>query len=286
MSMAENSKDYIAGIYRLERPAQNPLPLIFDSPHSGREYPDDFGHACPAEMLYRAEDNYVDDLFDCVPAAGGTLLAALFPRTYIDVNRAVTDIDAELLHDPWPEVLRPTRRSRAGTGLLRRMVKPGTPVYDRKLSVKELKQRIEKYYEPYHGAQAGLLDEAHAAHGQAWHINCHSMPATQPDFCIGDRDGTSSGADFTHALYDFLKGLGYRVNINQPYKGVEILRRHGDPAGGRHSVQMEISKALYWNDTTLVRSTNYNALKGDIQKLVLICASWAEAQSAVDLAAD
>ena len=286
MSMTENSKDYIAGVYRLERPAHGALPLIFDSPHSGRDYPDDFGHACPAEMLYRAEDNYVDDLFDCVPAAGGVFLAALFPRTYIDVNRAVTDIDADMLHEPWPEALRPTRRSRAGTGLLRRVVKPGTPVYDRKLSAKELKQRIEKYYEPYHSALAGLLDDAYAAHGQTWHINCHSMPATQPDFCIGDRDGTSSGADFTHALYDFLKGLGYRVNINQPYKGVEILRRHGNPTVGRHSVQVEISKALYWNDTALVRSTNYNALKGDIQKLVLFCASWVEAQSTVDLAAD
>ena len=286
MSMVENSKDYIAGIYRVERPAHGALPLVFDSPHSGREYPDDFGHACPAEMLYRAEDNYVDDLFDCVPAAGGSLLAALFPRTYIDVNRAITDIDADMLHEPWPEALRPTRRARSGTGLLRSMVRQGTPVYDRKLNVKEIKQRIEKYYEPYHQALHELLDESHSRHGQVWHINCHSMPAQQPDFCIGDRDGTSSGADFTHALYDFLKGLGYKVNINQPYKGVEILRRHGNPAARRHSVQVEISKALYWNETDLARSINYNELKGDIQKLVLFVTSWVETQTTLGLAAD
>lgn len=285
MSMAENSKDYINGVFRVERPAR-PLPLVFDSPHSGREYPDDFGHACSTDALIRAEDNYVDDLFDCVPSAGGTLLAALFPRTYVDVNRAVTDIDTDMLHEPWPDDCRPTRRARSGTGLIRRTVRPGMAVYNRKLTVKEVKQRIEKYYEPYHNTLAVLLDENHGNHGQVWHLNCHSMPSAQPDFCIGDRDGTSSSADFTHALYDFLKGLGYKVNINQPYKGVEILRRHGNPAGGRHSVQLEVSKALYWNETNLSRSPNYNVLKDDIQKLVLFCASWVEAQTALGMAAD
>lgn len=287
MSMAENIKDYIAGVYRVQRPERTPLPLVFDSPHSGREYPDDFGHACPVDALIRAEDNYVDDLFDCVPAAGGTLLAALFPRSYIDANRAATDIDADMLHEPWPHGgLRPTRRSRAGTGLIRRTVRPGAPVYDRKLSAGEINARIDKYYEPYHAALAGLLDETHAAHGQAWHVNCHSMPGTQPDFCIGDRDGTSSGADFTQALYGFLKELGYKVNVNQPYKGVEILRRHGNPAAGRHSIQLEVSKALYWDEAKLVRSPDYSALKDDIRKLVLFCASWVESQNNTCLAAD
>ena len=286
MSMVENSKDYIQGVYKVAR-AEKLLPLIFDSPHSGREYPEDFNHACPIEALVRAEDNYVDELFGCVPAAGGTLLTALFPRAYIDVNRAVTDIDADMLREPWPHgELRPTRRSHAGTGLIRRTVRPGTPVYDRKLAVKEIRQRIEKYYEPYHNALKNLLDETHTTHGQVWHINCHSMPSAQPDFCIGDRNGSSSSADFTHALHDFLKGLGYSVNINQPYKGVEILRRHGAPALGRHSVQIEISKALYWDETKLIKSLNYNALKDDIEKLVLFCAGWVEDQTALSLAAD
>lgn len=283
--MTENSKDYIAGVYRLKRAAA-PLPLVFDSPHSGREYPDDFNHACAREALQRSEDNYVDDLFGCAPEAGGTLLTALFPRSYIDVNRSVTDIDPAMLAEPWPGPHRASRRSAAGTGLIHRTVRPGTAVYDQKLSTKEVSYRIENYYKPYHRALAMALAEAHARSGQFWHINCHSMSAAQPDFCIGDRSGTSCSRDFVHTLHDFLKGLGYQVAINQPYKGVEILRRYGSPAQGRNSVQLEISKALYWNEEEIKKSSGYNALKDDIQKLVSFCAAWADGRVAVDLAAD
>lgn len=278
MTMLENSKDYIAGVYRIERPDMDALPLIFDSPHSGRDYPEDFGHSCPTDLLHRAEDNYVDDLFDCVPMAGGTLLSALFPRTYIDVNRAMTDIDAEMLEEPWPDVLHPTQRSQSGSGLLRKTVHQGAVVYDRKLSTKEAQQRIEKYYIPYHAALTGLIDEAHLRAGASWHIDCHSMPVSTPDFCIGDRHGTSCAREFTEMVYDFLKRLGYRVDINHPYKGAEILRRHGRPEQGRHSLQLEINKSLYWDMAEGRKSTGYNDLKDSLQRLVLFCASWVEAQ--------
>jgi len=278
-------KDYVAGIYRVERP-EAPLPLIFDSPHSGRDYPDDFNYVCPFEMLQKAEDNYVDELFENVPAAGGTLLTALFPRTYIDVNRAATDIDPDMLDGTWPDAVRPTARSRAGTGLIRRKLRMHTPVYDRKLSIKDIKQRIDNFYKPYHDTLAGLLAEAHSAHGQVWHINCHSMPATQPDFCIGDYDGRSCDRDFTYDLRDFLKNLGYNVALNHPYKGVEILRRYGAPAQGRHSIQMEISKALYWNSESGKKMKNYNELKENLEKMVSFCAAWVTDRNAIDLAAD
>ncbi|HEY8191405.1 MAG TPA: N-formylglutamate amidohydrolase, partial [Alphaproteobacteria bacterium] len=280
MSVMENSKDYIAGVYRVERPTR-PLPLVFDSPHSGREYPEDFGHACPISLLAAAEDNYVDDLFDCVPAAGGTLLTALFPRTYIDVNRNLSEIDTEMLREPWPdgdEESAPGPRARAGIGLLRRLLRPGIEIYDRKLDVSELKQRIENYYEPYHAVLDNILREVKTRHNRVWHINCHSMPAAQPDFCIGDRDGTSCSGEFTEAIKDYLTGIGYKVYINRPYKGLEIVRRHGAPAQGSHSLQLEISKALYWSDSKNRKSSNYNLLKSDVQKLVLFCAAWVEAQ--------
>ncbi len=274
------------------------IPLIFDSPHSGRVYPEDFHHACPREALARAEDNDVDVLFEPAPRHGAFLLCATFPRTYIDVNRAKTDIDTDLLAEPWPGPLIPSSRSHAGIGLIHRLVRPGLPIYDRRLPVAEIQHRLNHYYHPYHSALKRLLDDAHYRFGQVWHINCHSMPSAtalttgprnmhhlQPDFVLGDRDGTSCALDFTHALRDALKGMGYRVAINNPYKGVEIVRRSAHPAAGRHSIQIEINKALYWDEKNGEKNKNFNMLKSDIEKFISFCADDVSARL-VNLAAD
>lgn len=271
----------LPGIYVLTRAAQ-PLPLVFDSPHSGREYPADFHHSCPRDALERAEDSRVDDLVSGAPLHGAALLCALMPRSYIDVNRNSADIDPALLNEPWRGDFMPSHLSQIGYGLIRRLVRPGQPVYDAPLSAAEINKRIEQYYVPYHDALDALMDEALYNYGEVWHVNCHSMPANgrtmkkggriicmgQPDFVLGDRDGTSCDRDFIAAVRDSLTGMGYRVAINDPYKGVEIVRRHGRPHQGRHSLQLEINKALYWDEHKNKKSHNYSTLKEDIEKLI------------------
>ena len=289
-------KESLPGIYRLHRPS-NALPLILDSPHSGVVYPDDFDYACDFAALEKAEDKYVDELFANAPGYGAALLCAEFPRSYIDVNRCERDIDVDLLEDVWPEEeLAPTPRSHAGIGLIRRLVRPGLPVYNRHLTAAEIRRRIEIFYRPYHDALEKLIEEAHYCHGHVWHLNCHSMPtqegnafrtsiAKPADFVLGDRDGTSCDIGFTHAMRDFLRGLGYKVAINDPYKGVELVRRYSSPATGRHSLQIEIARSLYLDEDTYRKSVNFNALKQDIEKLISFCAAYVEAQ-ALPLAAD
>lgn len=280
-------------IFRISSPTREttPLPLVFDSPHSGRVYPDDFGYACPLAALERAEDNDVDDLFSSVPTMGGTLLCAQFPRCYIDPNRAEDDIDVDMLADRWPTPTNPSARSHAGNGLIRRLVRPGMLVYDRPLPIQAVQHRLDQYYRPYHAQLKKLVDDAHYRYGQVWHVNCHSMPSTlpifpaQPDFVLGDRDGTSCDLEFTHALRDLLRNLGYKVNVNNPYKGVELVRRHGHPSTGRHSIQIEINKALYWDEENNKRNRNYKRLKADIDTLVHFISNFTE-QHLVNFAAD
>ncbi|MFP4313594.1 MAG: N-formylglutamate amidohydrolase, partial [Alphaproteobacteria bacterium] len=235
-------------------------------------------------------------LFSFAPDYGGTLLTAHFPRSYIDVNRAADDIDSDLLHGGyWPEhqfgPIDPTSRSDAGIGLIRRLVKPGVPVYDRYLSAEEIQARIQTCYNPYHTALEGLIEQAHYNFGEVWHINCHSMPhssarprmprgiqgmqARHSDFVIGDRDASTANQDFTHTLRDYLKKLGYHVSINDPFKGVELVRRYSNPARGRHSIQIEINKSLYMDEETGEKNRNYTALKSDIEKLVAFIAGYA-----------
>ena len=76
--------------------------LVLDSPHSGTDYPGDFGHACDPAVLRRAEDTHVEKLYDFAPSLGAAWIEALFPRSYLDVNRDVTEVDVSLLADAWP----------------------------------------------------------------------------------------------------------------------------------------------------------------------------------------
>ncbi len=66
--------------------------------------------------------------------------------------------------------------------------------------------------------------------------------------------------------------MGYSVAINDPYKGVEIVRKHGRPAENRHSLQIEIKRTLYMDEETLVPNAGYARLERDLARLGAVLA--------------
>jgi len=258
-------------------------PLVLDSPHSGFAMPDDFDAVRTAAELRDGEDCFIDELYLPATARGVPLLAAQFPRTYLDVNRHAGDIDLDLLDESWPDEpvpYTPSGKARIGKALLWRTLDDGRPLYDRKLSVAEVQQRIDRCHRPYHAQLKALLDAAHARFGAVWHINCHSMNAVsgtmaeggagipRADFVLGDRDGTTCAPEFTAFVRDELLRLGYSVKVNDPFKGVELVRAFADPAGGRHSLQLEINKRLYMDGTTLNRHDGFASLQAHLMQLI------------------
>ena len=264
----------IPGVLSVDGLGTQALPLIFDSPHSGTEYPDDFNHAADPLMLRHAEDTHVADLWAGAVGAGAVLLQAHFPRSYVDANRAPDDMDPAQMDGVYPAPLNPTIKSTLGIGLCWTRVPPaGGPLYDRRLGADEVAARIARYHRPYQTRLRALLDASHARWGAVWHINCHSMQevasamSTQsrgtprPDFVLGDRDGAACEAGFTQSVHAFLTARGYSVAINDPYKGMELIRANGDPAQGRHSMQIEVNRKLYMDETTREPNAGYGALK-------------------------
>ncbi|MBO9355871.1 N-formylglutamate amidohydrolase [Bordetella petrii] len=281
--------------YRLALPARYPeasAALVLDSPHSGTTYPPDFASSVPIATLRTAEDTWVDDLWNDAVGMGVPLIAAAFPRAYIDANRSLDEIDSQLLDQPWPEPLPDSPKVKLGKGLIWRMLDDGTPLYDRKLSLDEVRHRIDACWKPYHAQVARLLDAAHARHGKVWHINCHSMPSVagafatdkpglvHPDFVLGDRDGSTSDPAFREFVAAWLRERGYHVSVNDPYKGVELVRAFGRPAEGRHSLQVEINRKLYMDEVTLRPSAGYGKLKADLRDLTAALLDWTRAQTA------
>ena len=266
-------------------PTGAPLPLVLDSPHSGERYPDDFDHAPPRAEVRRAEDTHVARLWRGALRHGATLIEACFPRAYIDPNRSVDDLDPDLLADAWDSPLLRSRKTEQGIGLVWRLARGGVPMYARKLRADEIRGRIDRCYLPYHAALSAELDALYRRFGVVWHVNCHSMPAigdvnsddpgrARDDFVLGDRDGTTCAAEFTAAVAATLHDLRYQVAINDPYKGVEIVRRYGVPAAGRHSLQIEINRRLYMDEETLIPNAGYARLEADLDRLAAAIAAF------------
>jgi N-formylglutamate deformylase len=261
--------------------------VVFDSPHSGTYYPADFDAIVPPLTLRRAEDTHVDALYAAAPRHGAMLIAANFPRSYIDPNRSLLDIDAALLEGPWPGPINVSLKTEKGIGLVWRLLDTGEPIYQRKLTVAEVQARIARCYAPYHKAVRDAINTAHKHYGAVWHINCHSMPAMssviseegpgvpRADFVLGDRDGTTCAPEFTTFVALTLRGMGYDVRVNDPYKGVELVRAYSDPAEHKHSLQVEVNRKLYMDENSRERNAAFAKLQGNLTTLIAAIATFA-----------
>jgi N-formylglutamate deformylase len=262
-------------------PADPLRPLLLDSPHSGRDFPNDFDTAVSEHALRDGEDCFVDELWLPATERGVWLLAAQFPRTYLDANRHAADIDLELLESAhWPHEYRPSGKAAIGKALVWRTLDDGTPIYARKFAVDEVRSRIERCHAPYHQALRQRIDATHAFCGRSYHINCHSMNAVsgaqgeggagqrRADVVLGDRDGTSCDPAFTAFVREVLTGMGYDVKVNDPFRGVELVRAYADPGAGRHSLQLEVNKRLYMDEGTRAKHDGFDVLQKNLLALV------------------
>jgi len=247
-------------------------PIVVDSPHSGMQWPPDFAPVASPTAIQTTWDAFVDELWADAPTAGATLIAATFPRAYVDVNRAADDIDPELLAEPWPEPLTPTDYTRRGMGLIRRNALPTVPMYDRPLLVREVQHRIDAYYRPYRAALRARLDALHVAFGTVWHIDCHSMKsrgnamnvdngAARPDVVVSDRHGTTADPAETAWAAEWFGARGLSAQVNVPYQGGDLVRSTGAPTNGRHSIQVELNRALYMDEAAFERGPRFAEIR-------------------------
>lgn len=260
--------------------AETALPLVCDSPHSGCDYPDDFDSCQPLTALRQVEDSHVDALWAGAPAVGASLLAARFPRSYIDANRELDDLDAGLLDASWPLALRPGLQTRQGHGLIWRQLGPGQPLYRRPLTVAEVQGRIEQCWRPYREALWAALQAAWRRHGKVWHLNLHSMPAQRgvpADVVLGDRDGRSCEPALTALVEAQLRAEGLSVARNRPYKGAALVAWAGAPDEGRHSLQIELRRGLYMNERTREPHAGFAPLRAALDRCLRALAARLEA---------
>lgn len=260
------------------RPRRLVSPVVFNSAHSGRVYPERFLAMTRLDHLSirQSEDAWVDEIFARGPHLGAPLLRAHFPRAYLDVNREPWELDPAMFIEPLSDRFNTNSpRVAAGLGTLARVVAENKPIYRDRLTLDDARMRIEGIYHPYHAALQKLLGEAMSAFGVALLIDCHSMPRINragdkaaPDIVLGDRYGTTCAPAMIDLVETIFTSAGLRVARNRPYAGGFVTRSYGRPQHGVHALQIEISRHLYMNEVTLAKNDGFAAIVGIIDRLI------------------
>jgi N-formylglutamate amidohydrolase len=260
----------------VSKPARQTLPLVLASPHSGSEYPADFVAASRLDpmALRRSEDSFVDQLFAAAPRLGAPLLAARFPRAYLDANREAWELDPTMFSDALPDFVNThSSRVRMGLGTIARIVASGEEIYRNRLCFAEARRRIEELYRPYHRALQRLLAATAARFGGYLLLDCHSMPsaawaAGAADIVLGDCHGRACTPEIREAARHFLARRGFSVVLNVPYAGGFTTEHYGCPNRHRHALQIEINRALYMDERTYRQRPSFVRLADELALLV------------------
>jgi N-formylglutamate amidohydrolase len=266
-------------LYHLKLPETPASCAVFNSPHSGSEYPRSFLARTRLDPLQirSSEDAFVDRLFAAAPAHGAPLLAARVPRACVDLNRAADELDPVLIAGASRRAMNP--RVAAGLGVIPRVVAEGRTIIDGKLPLAEAEHRLNAYYRPYHARLRGLLEEQRERYGQAILYDCHSMPhdalssapvvwGRRPNVILGDRFGASCDRWLIDAATEVFRAAGFVVARNAPFAGGYITQHYGRPQAGFHALQIEIDRALYMDEVRVEPLDCFPAVQAQVGEAV------------------
>jgi len=263
--------------FDLLEPTGAETPLIVEIPHAGLEVPPPFlaQLVAPARALGRDADLYVDRLYQDAPAQGASLLVARTSRYAVDLNRAETDADGEVVEGGRSDVA-------LQHGLVWRTTSDGEPALSARLTRAQLEERLELVWRPYHRALAALVARKRARFGSAVVLAAHSMPSVERSAAAGEVRGTKPRADvvpgtrgrrsaaaaYIDAVESHALARGWSVRHDEPYAGGFTTQHYGRPSEGVHVVQVELSRRLYLEEATLRTGEGFDSVRTWCRELV------------------
>ena len=262
----------------LYEPSQLTSSIVFATPHSGRNYSQEFldSTILDAHAIRASEDAFVDQLFQSVTAVGAPLLAALMPRAFVDLNRSCEELDPALIEEIRSTGL--SARVTSGLGVVPRVVAVGRPIYNGKISLGEAQARLQDVWHPYHQRLQALLDATRTKFGYVVLIDCHSMPheavnpglssKTSPEVVLGDRFGAAADPKVTERVQAAFVRAGFRVSRNMPFAGAYISQYYGKPKRGQHVIQIEIDRSLYMDEASVKPLANFADFQIRLHKVI------------------
>ncbi|MFL2803096.1 MAG: N-formylglutamate amidohydrolase [Paracoccaceae bacterium] len=246
---------------------------IFNSPHSGSVYTKEFLKSTNLKIydLRTSEDAFVGELFYPTKFFNCLLMEAIFPRTFVDLNRSHLELDPYLISGDFS--FDKTARNMAGLGVIPRVSGNGKQIYSKTIIAQDALKRLERYYFPYHKFLTNLLLESKKRLGYAVLFDCHSMPSklnletnnlkktNNTDIILGDSNGTSCSPILTDKVKSIFENYNFFVTKNHPFSGGYITKKYGDPANDIHVIQIEINKKLYMDENDIKKNKYFESFK-------------------------
>ncbi|MCO7227145.1 N-formylglutamate deformylase [Pleionea sp. CnH1-48] len=241
------------------------VPVLISMPHNGTCVPDSIA-ATMTDAAHPVTDTdwYLRQLYDFAEELGCYLIAPLYSRYVIDLNRPST---GESLY-PGANV---TELCPTSTFALEPLYQTGKAPDEH-----EIESRIQHYWQPYHQQLESGLKQIKEKFGHAILFEAHSIASQVPrffdgqlpDFNLGTNDGNSCSESLQQALEAFSTDAYSKV-VNGRFKGGFITRHYGQPEQGIQAVQLELSQATYMDEPTLAFDADKaNQVKETLRRLL------------------
>jgi len=263
--------------YQLQR---GDAPLLVSLPHGGTYLPIDIAERMTGPARHVPDtDWHVDRLYDMAAGLGATVLAATHSRYVVDLNR--------------PPDNKPLYPGANNTELCPLTMFDFSPIYlpGQEPDEAEVARRIEAYWRPYHGCLAAELDRLLGLHDRVVLWEGHTIRSEAPrffegrlpDFNLGTASGASADPELAERLLaQAIAGADHGAVLNGRFKGGHITRHYGNPKGGVHAVQLELSEITYMEEDPPFRYLEDRAghVKTTIADMLNTALSWARSQNA------
>ena len=222
-------------------------PILISFPHDGTDFPAHIRTELNESGLKSTDcDWYIFELYNRVLEPGISFIRARYSRYLVDLNRS-----------PAGELLYPGKME---TGVCPLTTFEGIPIHlpGKQPDGREIKTRIDNYWQPYHNHLQAELTRIKDRHGYAVLWDAHSirgrMPllfdGVLPDLNFGTDEGRSCGKEIIEPIMEYACNISdYSVTLNGRFKGGYITRHYGDPGNCIHAIQLEINQNNYLEDT-------------------------------------
>ena len=228
-------------------------------PHSGERVPAEAAwlQGLPEPVLMCDVDRFVDRLYQpVVDKLNLGCVKTQWHRYVVDLNRLPDDVDADSV------IGAKNPSGKFTTGLHWVKTTLGMRLMPEPIPQALHAQLVERYFQPFHADVREMYDYFRERRAEKiYHLDAHSMPSkgtsahkdpgeTRADIVVSDWEGKSCETFYKDLVMEAYAQAGLKVAYNWPYLGGRVTQTYGHPDKGQHTIQVEISRALYMDEAT------------------------------------
>lgn len=236
---------------------ESELPLFISCPHSGEKIPLEANWLQGKDpiTLLRDVDRFVDIFYRPLSRKFGLpFVYTPWSRYAVDLNRLPIDTDIDSVQSS----SNPSGTNTTGIHWVK--TSRDEILMDAPISKDLHEILIQTYFEPFHNAIKAQFEHFKLqGHKRVFHLDVHSMPSkgthihrdpgeTRAEIVISDQEGQSCDPKFRDLIVSSYENAGFIVKVNWPYKGGRITQSYGNPFKGRHTIQIEMNRAIYMDE--------------------------------------